>query len=218
MSGCAIELAELIWLRENSGIFLSSDFAEVERCFIDIEQALPPQHNRHDDQIALQQFSTPTRLAWAMTLAAGIKPEDIVLEPSAGTGTLAIWPNIVGAKLILNEVDDLRGACLSELFPDAPISSYDGELINELLPSRHNPNLVLMNPPFARSAERGKDGRSALRHLRSAWRVCQLAAGLLRSCLKALALPNLPKTNLDPVRFAWPASHTVEGSCQGQGD
>ena len=175
MSGCAIELAELMWLRDHSGISLHSDFAEADRCFATLEQVLPPQHNRHDDQIALQQFSTPARLAWAMALAAGTKPEDIVLEPSAGTGILAIWPHLVGAKLILNEIDGLRGACLNELFPGAPLSSHDGELIDELLPPRHNPNLVIMNPPFARSAERGKDYRSALRHLRSAWR--RLAPG-----------------------------------------
>ncbi len=97
MTGCAIELAELIWLREHSGISLNSDFAEVDKCFMALEQVLPPQHNRHDDQIALQQFSTPTRLAWAMALAAGISRDDIVLEPSAGTGILAIWPHLVGA-------------------------------------------------------------------------------------------------------------------------
>ncbi len=175
MTGCAIELAELIHLRDHSGISLNSDFAEAERCFGAVEQALPPQHNRHDDQIALQQFSTPARLAWAMVLAAELKPDDIVLEPSAGTGVLAIWPHLADAKLFLNEIDDLRRACLSELFPDAPLSSHDGELIDELLPPRHNPNLVLMNPPFAQSAERGKDGRAALRHLRSAWR--RLATG-----------------------------------------
>jgi predicted RNA methylase len=175
ITGCAIELGELIHLREHSCISLNSDFAEAERCFGALEQALPPQHNRHDDQIALQQFSTPARLAWAMAFAAGIKADDIVLEPSAGTGVLAIWPHLASATLILNEIDDLRRACLSELFPDAALSSHDGELIDELLPPRHNPNLVLMNPPFAQSAERGKDGRAALRHLRSAWR--RLATG-----------------------------------------
>ena len=102
MTGCAIELAELLWLRDHSGISLGSNIVEAEKCFVALEQALPPQHNRHDDQLALQQFSTPTRLAWAMAIAAGIEPEDIVLEPSAGTGILAIWPGLVGTKLILN--------------------------------------------------------------------------------------------------------------------
>jgi len=210
MTGCAIELAELLWLREHSGITLDSDFAETDKCFEILEQALPPQHNRHDDQISLQQFSTPARLAWVTALAAGIKPEDIVLEPSAGTGTLAIWPHLVGAKLILNEVDDLRSACLSELFPSAALSAHDGELINELLPSRHNPSLVLMNPHLrvAPNAEKivAQPCGTCVPH----GGVWQLAAGLWRSCLKALALPNLPKTNLDPVRFAWmPASHDL---------
>jgi|TARA_R110002049_G_scaffold84716_2_gene215563 predicted RNA methylase len=115
------------------------------------------------------------RLAWVLAVAAGIKQNDIVLEPSGGTGVLALWSHLAGATLLLNEIDDLRAACLADLFPNARLSSHDGELIDELLPSRHNPGLVIMNPPFARSVERGTDGRSALRHLRSAWR--RLASG-----------------------------------------
>ena len=42
MSGCAIELAELMWLRDHSGISLHSDFAEADRCFATLEQVLPP--------------------------------------------------------------------------------------------------------------------------------------------------------------------------------
>src|SRR5690554_5183768 len=48
MSGCAIELAELLWLRDHSGISLNSDLIEADKCFDTLERALPPQHNRHD--------------------------------------------------------------------------------------------------------------------------------------------------------------------------
>ncbi len=68
MTGCAIELGELIHLRDHSGISLNSDFAEAERCFEALEHALPPQHNRHDDQIALSNFQhqpgLPGRWPW----------------------------------------------------------------------------------------------------------------------------------------------------------
>ncbi|HEY9091776.1 hypothetical protein [Parasphingorhabdus sp.] len=175
MYGCALELAELFWLRAHNGIILNSDFSEADKHFDTLERSLPPQYNRHDDQIALQQFSTPARLAWIMAVAAGVSSQDSVLEPSAGTGVLALWPYLTGAKLILNEIDDLRKACLVALYPDALLTSHDGELIDELLAPRCNPNLVHMNPPFARSVERGSDGRTALRHLRSAWR--RLAVG-----------------------------------------
>ena len=46
----------------------------------------PYQTRRSEEQLALQQFSTPLPLAYAALQAAAIRPGDIVLEPSAGTG------------------------------------------------------------------------------------------------------------------------------------
>ena len=52
--------------------------------------ALEPSHTkRSEEQIRLQQFSTPLPLAYAALRAAAIRPGDTVLEPSAGTGMLA---------------------------------------------------------------------------------------------------------------------------------
>ena len=48
----------------------------------------PSQTRRSEEQLALQQFSTPLPLAYAALQAAAIRPSDIVLEPSAGTGML----------------------------------------------------------------------------------------------------------------------------------
>ena len=46
--------------------------------------ALEPSHTkRSDEQIHLQQFSTPLPLAYAALQAATIRPSDVVLEPSA---------------------------------------------------------------------------------------------------------------------------------------
>jgi hypothetical protein len=54
--------------------------------------ALLPTHTRRSQESrALQQFSTPIDLAFVAATAAAIAPADVVLEPSAGTGLLAIF-------------------------------------------------------------------------------------------------------------------------------
>ena len=48
---------------------------------------LEPSHTkRSEDQVRLQQLSTPLPLDYAAFRAAAIRPGDVVLEPSAGTG------------------------------------------------------------------------------------------------------------------------------------
>ena len=58
---------------------------------LDALAALEPSHTRRsEEQVRLQQFSTPLPLAYAALQAAAIRPGDVVLEPSAGTGMLAV--------------------------------------------------------------------------------------------------------------------------------
>ena len=64
-------------------------------------QRLPTQTDRTLEQIELQQFSTPPTIAYVAARLLDPKPGDIVLEPSAGTGSLAIWPRAVGARSYL---------------------------------------------------------------------------------------------------------------------
>ena len=53
--------------------------------------SLEPSHTkRSEEQVRLQQFSTPLGLAYAALRAATIRPGDVVMEPSAGTGMLAV--------------------------------------------------------------------------------------------------------------------------------
>jgi hypothetical protein len=66
---------------------------------------LPTQSYRSERQVDLQQFSTPLHLAWLAAHAARITDADTVLEPSAGTGMLAVHARQLGAQLILNERD-----------------------------------------------------------------------------------------------------------------
>jgi len=133
---------------------------------------------RSEAQVELQQFSTPPMLAWLMAKAAAVFARDTLLEPSAGNGALALWGGVQNASLLLNEIDPARRDSLGHIFPSARITAHDGELIADLLRGPV-PSVVLMNPPFARSQERGKDGETAQRHLRSAIRVAASGARIV---------------------------------------
>lgn len=50
----------------------------------------PPQTRLDDVQQRYQQFSTPLAITGTVAAAAAARPDDVVLEPSAGTGTLAV--------------------------------------------------------------------------------------------------------------------------------
>jgi hypothetical protein len=75
-------------------------------------QRLPTQTDRTLEQTELQQFSTPPTLAYFVARLLDSKPGDIVLEPSAGTGSLAIWPHAIGARVICNETSVRRNSLL----------------------------------------------------------------------------------------------------------
>jgi predicted RNA methylase len=136
---------------------------------MDLMQNLPTQTVRSEEQIVLQQFSTPVDIAAIAVLMAGIGPDDIVLEPSAGNGLLiAQAPGC--AALQLNEIDKKRRERLASVFPEAIITGHDGAALVSLHAQMQRPTVVLMNPPFSRSVGRGEDDLAALRHLQSAIR------------------------------------------------
>jgi len=133
--------------------------------------ALLPTHTRRsvDSQI-YQQFSTPLPLGWVAAAAAMLDTGDIVLEPSAGTGLLAILAEMMGAGLALNELESGRAAALDLLFPNAQRSRHDAAQIDDYLDPLVKPSVVLMNPPF--SVLKGVSGTvrgAAMKHLRSAF-------------------------------------------------
>src|SRR5258708_32242178 len=75
--------------------------------------ALLPTHTRPSEESqTLQQFSTPLALGFVAATAAAITPADLVLEPSAGTGLLAILAELAGSRLALNELAETRAALL----------------------------------------------------------------------------------------------------------
>ena len=167
----AVEIGTLLWLREFSRVDLDTGFHEAAARFDWLDAALPPRHVRSETQVELQQFSTPPILGWLMAKAASLGTRDHILEPSAGNGALALWGDVRNCSMTLNEIDRARRDALAHIFPRARLSAHDGELIAGLAKGP-SPTVILINPPFARSRERGVDGRTAMRHLRSALRIC----------------------------------------------
>ena len=136
--------------------------------------ALEPSHTRRsEEQVAMQQFSTPLPLAYAALQAAAVRPGDFVLEPSAGTGMLAVLAECaLGSRaagaLHLNELGDTRAGLLDALFPGASVTRCNAEAIADHLPFV-KPTVVLMNPPFSVSPGVARRRHDAdLNHLRSA--------------------------------------------------
>jgi predicted RNA methylase len=136
-----------------------------------LQGLVPHQTVRSEEQIELQQFSTPLALANIAAMAAQITAEDSVLEPSAGTGILAGFAGRITQSLILNEISADRSNILGYLFPDRPIYGYNAEQIDDYLEAStsHQPSVVLMNPPFSASPNMAKRNRQAVfSHIRSA--------------------------------------------------
>src|SRR3546814_1834478 len=77
------------------------------------------------DLIEWQQFSTPVDLAAVAFVLAAIRPDDIILEPSAGNGLLVAHCRD-HAGLQLNEYAAPRRARLAHAFPDALVTGHDG--------------------------------------------------------------------------------------------
>ena len=158
----------------------------------------PSQTRRSEEQLALQQFSTPLPLAYAALQAAAIRPGDIVLEPSAGTGMLAVMAECAlgkrgddarsGNPLHLNEIAAVRAGLLSGLFAHAPVTRHNAESIGDYLPGLR-PTVVLMNPPFSASPGVQRIRHEAdLRHLRSAFSMLP-AGGRLVAITSAGCIP-----------------------------
>ena len=134
----------------------------------------PSQTRRSQEQQQLQQFSTPLPLAYAALQAAALRPTDVVLEPSAGTGMLAVMAQCALGKdnpeaLLLNEIAPTRAALLSSLFPGSPVTTHNAETIRDRLPDAR-PTVILMNPPFSVTPGITSPRHDAdLRHIRSAF-------------------------------------------------
>ncbi|WP_323764050.1 bifunctional class I SAM-dependent methyltransferase/DEAD/DEAH box helicase [Marinovum sp.] len=131
---------------------------------------LLPTHTRRSEEMErFQQFSTPLPMGLAALAAAQITACDLVLEPSAGTGLLAILAEIAGGNLVLNELAATRADLLRRLFPGRPVTGFDAAQIDDHLDADLRPSVIVMNPPFSVVAKvDGRTTEATARHLRSA--------------------------------------------------
>ncbi|MCL4068910.1 strawberry notch family protein [Pseudomonas sp. GX19020] len=174
----ATEVATVLFLRTYGRALLqkAGSAANLLPLLTRITGLLPSQTRRSEEMQARQQFSTPIPLGLAAVTAAAITPADRVLEPSAGTGLLAVLAELCGGTLLMNELADLRAGLLDALFPGVPVTRFDAAQINDHLPETQVPSVVLMNPPFSAMAHvEGRVPDTTLRHVASA--LARLAPG-----------------------------------------
>jgi len=118
---------------------------------------LPTQTRRTADMEKFQQFSTPPSIAYLANWAANINANDIMIEPSAGIGGIAVFAKKDGAKVYVNELDKRRLEIIKSL-PFDGFFNEDAEQINNIYGGKIEPTVIVMNPPFSSSAERNMYG------------------------------------------------------------
>lgn len=174
----ATEVAQVLFLRKfGVAIFSRANAPQAALAMVSKVASLIPTHTRRSEESQqLQQFSTPMPLAFVAARTAGIMADDMVLEPSAGTGLMAIFAELAHARLSLNEYGPVRRDLLGQLFSGSAVSQHDAAHIDDYLDRSVRPTVVLMNPPFTAGIH--VDGRmadAAWRHLASAF--ARLAPG-----------------------------------------
>ncbi len=117
-----------------------------------LQDLIPTQTRRNVNQVELQQFSTPPPEALLVVNAAAVCTGMRVLEPSAGTGNIAVLARRAGAVVDTNEIDPRRRSLL-ELQGFTP-TAFDAERLDNLLPPDKRYDAVVMNPPFSATGGR----------------------------------------------------------------
>jgi len=195
----ACEVATVLFLRKYGKALFRKATSPAARFSVltKIAGLLPTHTRRSEESQALQQFSTPAPLGLAAIAAASIAAGDIVLEPSAGTGLLAILAEISGGTLLLNELAETRADLLAALFPAVAVTRFDAAQIDAHLAPGAIPSVVLMNPPFSAMANvTGRVADAAYRHVASA--LARLADGG--------RLVAITGANFSPDHPAWAAA------------
>jgi len=97
----AAELAQVLFMRRYGPSICAKTADPFERLKLveRIAWLVPTQTRRSEEMLEHQQFSTPLGLAWVAGFAASFRPKELVLEPSAGTGLLAIMGETAGCRL-----------------------------------------------------------------------------------------------------------------------
>ena len=159
-----LHLSEAEWLKP---LEIKNKYEILAR-LEDLTRKLPTQNWRGREQINLQQFSTPPALAYLLLRMLRPEAGKLALEPSAGTGGLAVWLRKIGCQTEVNEIS-ARRKLLLELQNFDPYS-VNAEFLDDLLPAQIKPDFVLMNPPFSAGGGRtgGRDSNFGFRHVEAA--------------------------------------------------
>ena len=190
----ACEAATVLFLRKIAPALRARTLPNAQLPILARIAVLLPTHTRRSaESQALQQFSTPIALGLAASAAAALTSADLVLEPSAGTGLLAILAELRGASLCLNEYADARAGLLELLFPSAHVYRFDAAQIHDRLDPSIAPSVVMMNPPFSALAHVDRampdaayrHVASALARLRPGGRLVAITGRVFRPTIRA---------------------------------
>ena len=185
----SVELGVNMYIRDTikpdpeTGLADAKKVAEKLREVIDL---LPTQTQADDQRLKFQQYSTPWDYAFATAWIAKVNANDSVLEPSAGTGNIAVMAIDKADSTFVNEIDPKRKSLVKELNPSGT-SGVDAIHANGLLPPHVKPTVVLMNPPFSQQGEKlggkkdimvgAKHVEEALKRLKPGGRLVAIVGG-----------------------------------------
>lgn len=149
---------------------LAMDNVSAEK-MLELLELLPTQTKRTEDMVKYQQFSTPPSIAYLANYAANVNSNDIMLEPSAGIGGIAVFAKREGASVYVNELDPRRLDIIKEL-PFDGFFNENAEQLDNILGGQIEPTVIVMNPPFSSSSERNiQNTKIGAKHIEQALKI-----------------------------------------------
>ena len=187
----ALELAINRVLGSDTNVDAATAIQEITR----LEKALdniPTQTNRSGEKDLMQQFGTPPHYSFAATWVSGVRPGDVVLEPSGGIGGIAVHAKASGARVIANELSPRRAELLKAIADEVYVE--DAGQLSNVLPESVKPTVVVMSPPFSQAGARMKGKKMPMtgsKHIEQALKVLQPGGRLVAIVGRGMA-PGTP--------------------------
>lgn len=157
-----------------------------------IRNSLPTKSVRTRETDTYQQFSTPPAYAYVANWVANLQSSDVVLEPSAGTGSLATFAaRGVGInQVMVNEIAPRRLDVLEQL--GFPVVTHEDAMFLHAIQTQQRqprPSVVVMNPPFSWAVKQGqKNNFTGARHVEEALKLLQPGGRLVAIVGRGMAL------------------------------
>ncbi len=189
----AVEMAINHWIQKNQINPAGADANTAIQTVLGLKEMLsrtPTQTTRSEEMDKLQQFSTPPMHAYVANWVANLTPTDVVLEPSAGVGGLAVFSKNAGARVIANELSPRRAALLGQMSVADNVTTHNAEIIHaHLARNELQPTAVIMNPPFSNAATTNqKSTMVGAKHVESALKMLPPGGRLVAIVGEGMAL------------------------------